>query len=298
MDPVNQAALLSTTTTLPAVTLAGDKAVADTRDIAAYFKRTHKAVLVAVRTALARSPEMLGHKIVPMFDEVGTGNGASREVMAYRLDRDAFSLIVMGFTGEKAFQWKLAYIDAFNAMEAELRRRQSPAVDLNDPASLRTLLLGYSEQLIAARAEVAETKQALVVTEKRAAFAEAVIEEVRPKIEAYEAFLDADGLCTLSTAARAIDAPQKLFFAWLREKGYLFDADGFAQPRADLRKAGYMKIRWHDVTPTRREWRTYATKPGLEWLRQRWYVGPGQALRLQAAVANRQGELPGFERTK
>lgn len=292
---MNQAISLSTTSSLPAVTLAGDKAVADTRDIAAYFKRTHKAVLVAVRTALVRSPEMLGHKIVPMLDEVGTGNGASREVLAYRLDRDAFSLIVMGFTGERAFQWKLAYIDAFNVMEAELRRRaQAPALDLNDPAALRTLLLGYSEQLIAAKAEVAETRQALVVTEKRAAFAEAVIEEHKPKLEAYDAFLDADGLCTLSTAARVIDAPQKLFFAWMRDRGYVFEKDGFTQPRADLRKSGYMKIRWYNVTPTKREWRTYVTKAGLEWLRQRWYVGPGQALRLQAAVANRQAQLPGL----
>lgn len=40
----------------------------------------------------------------------------------YEMDRDGFSLLVMGFTGEKALKWKLDYINAFNAMENELKR--------------------------------------------------------------------------------------------------------------------------------------------------------------------------------
>ena len=40
----------------------------------------------------------------------------------YLLTRDGFSLLVMGFTGEKALSWKLKYIEAFNEMEKELAR--------------------------------------------------------------------------------------------------------------------------------------------------------------------------------
>lgn len=40
----------------------------------------------------------------------------------YEMDRDGFSLLVMGFNGEKALKWKLDYINAFNAMEEELKR--------------------------------------------------------------------------------------------------------------------------------------------------------------------------------
>lgn len=40
----------------------------------------------------------------------------------YLLTRDGFSLLAMGFTGEKALKWKLEYIQAFNSMEAELKR--------------------------------------------------------------------------------------------------------------------------------------------------------------------------------
>jgi len=87
-----------------------------------------------------------------------------------------------------------------------------------------------------------------------------------------------------------VSAPM-MFFAWLRDKGYVFDADGFTQPRADIRKAGHMKLRWYTVSQTKREWRTVVTKGGLEWLRQRWAVGPGKTLRLQMALAERQGRL-------
>lgn len=40
----------------------------------------------------------------------------------YEITRDGFSLLAMGFTGEKALKWKLDYIKAFNEMEKELAR--------------------------------------------------------------------------------------------------------------------------------------------------------------------------------
>jgi phage regulator Rha-like protein len=46
--------------------------------------------------------------------------GVIRKDPAYRLTRDGFTLLAMGFTGKRALQFKLAYIDAFNKMEAEL----------------------------------------------------------------------------------------------------------------------------------------------------------------------------------
>ena len=44
------------------------------------------------------------------------------------MNRDGFSLLVMGFTGKKALEWKIKYIQAFNAMEEELRRGGTPYV--------------------------------------------------------------------------------------------------------------------------------------------------------------------------
>lgn len=44
-----------------------------------------------------------------------------RKQKEYLLTRDGFSLLVMGFTGSKALQWKLKYIEAFNKMEQAIK---------------------------------------------------------------------------------------------------------------------------------------------------------------------------------
>ena len=43
----------------------------------------------------------------------------------YFMNRDGFSLLVMGFTGKKAFEWKLQYIKAFNKMESIIREKST-----------------------------------------------------------------------------------------------------------------------------------------------------------------------------
>ena len=48
-------------------------------------------------------------------------NVRGRKYKCYELTRDGFSLLVMGFTGKKALEWKLKYIEAFNLMEDKLR---------------------------------------------------------------------------------------------------------------------------------------------------------------------------------
>lgn len=47
-------------------------------------------------------------------------DGNRKSYPMYLMNRDGFSLLVMGFTGAKALEWKLKYIEAFNAMEKEL----------------------------------------------------------------------------------------------------------------------------------------------------------------------------------
>ena len=41
----------------------------------------------------------------------------------YIMNRDGFSLLVMGFTGKDALDWKLKYIDAFNKMEKKIKEQ-------------------------------------------------------------------------------------------------------------------------------------------------------------------------------
>lgn len=51
----------------------------------------------------------------------------------YLMNRDGFSLLVMGFTGKEALDWKLKYIEAFNAMEKRINN-QLALPDFTNPA--------------------------------------------------------------------------------------------------------------------------------------------------------------------
>lgn len=115
------------------------------------------------------------------------------------VDRDGFSLLAMGFTGSRVTRWKLDFIEAFSAMEVELRRRATPIIDLDDNSVLRRLLLCRIERTEVLEAKVEETTHALPIASE-------VIERDSPKIAAYEALMDDKGTCCLADAARHIGA--------------------------------------------------------------------------------------------
>lgn len=63
----------------------------------------------------------------------------NKKLPEYLMNRDGFSLLVMGFTGKAAFEWKLKYITAFNAMEKQLMNQKQAVLDGLSP-QLRYLI--------------------------------------------------------------------------------------------------------------------------------------------------------------
>ena len=57
-------------------------------------------------------------------EEITYKDTYGRDQKAYEFNRDFFTLLVMGFTGTKALQFKIEYINKFNLMEQELLRRR------------------------------------------------------------------------------------------------------------------------------------------------------------------------------
>lgn len=176
---------------------------ADSRDVAVYFGKEHKHVLRDIRNLIASEPKLGRSNFGPFKINDLTGESTSHYIM----DRDGFTLLAMGFTGTKALGFKLKYIEAFNAMEAELRRR--PAVDpsalLNDPASLRNLLAGYTEKVIALEGRVGE---------------------LAPKAEALDRLTDADGAVNPTVAAKTLGVPPKRLFRYMRENRWIYRRPG------------------------------------------------------------------------
>lgn len=86
-------------------------------DVADTFGKEHKHVLEDIR----RLCENLSTaEISALFykSEYKAVNGKANPM--YLMNRDGFTLLVMGYSGEKAMRFKLAYINQFNAMEKAL----------------------------------------------------------------------------------------------------------------------------------------------------------------------------------
>ena len=143
-------------------------------DVARHFGRPHKDVLRRIRALLEELDPEHQRNFSPMFIQVDIGQGATRQDPAYRITRDGFTLLAMGFTGKRALQWKLAYLDAFNRMEAQLAE-QAHALPGIDPRAL--MLAGQSSAVPLTRAQQAQVnRQAWLLAHEAYELARAHIE--------------------------------------------------------------------------------------------------------------------------
>jgi Rha family phage regulatory protein len=88
-------------------------------DVAESFSKAHKDVLRAIdRIREECGPEFDRRNFAPIDYKDAKG----RTYRAFSMTRGGFTLVVMSFTGRAATEWKVKYIDAFNALEAEIAR--------------------------------------------------------------------------------------------------------------------------------------------------------------------------------
>lgn len=120
---MSQALLLSDR--VPTVSVHNGRPAVTSLEVAQFFDKRHDAVLRDLRNIISNCPEKFtAHNFVVSNYLDNTG----RSLAMYIIHRDGFMLLVMGYTGKKALAIKLAYIEAFNAMEAELARKNRPAL--------------------------------------------------------------------------------------------------------------------------------------------------------------------------
>lgn len=111
----------------PELSTEGGQIATTSLQIAQHFGKRHADVLRAIKNLLTELSEDHQRNFAQTVEtRANPSGGAPISSPCYRITRDGFTLLAMGFTGKEALQWKLAYIDAFNKMEAEL---QKPAHD-------------------------------------------------------------------------------------------------------------------------------------------------------------------------
>lgn len=105
-----------------AFTVVEGRPVTSSRIVANYFGKRHEDVVRSIRSIIAKKPELQASRnFAEWSEEVEIGSGAKRTVIRFWMDRKGFSILAMGFTGAKALDFKCAFYDEFERMEAQLR---------------------------------------------------------------------------------------------------------------------------------------------------------------------------------
>lgn len=112
-----------------------DEIVVSSRDIAETFGKEHYEVIYAIEGRISENAKDIKVKNKGIINElIEAGNShvekyfilseyesRGKKYKEYLMTRDGFTLLVMGFSGEKAMRFKLAYINQFNQMEELLK---------------------------------------------------------------------------------------------------------------------------------------------------------------------------------
>lgn len=136
---LNSALVLS-----PVVKIENGRAITNSRDVAQFFGKEHDNVLKRIDQLVSQVEGRVYFNASSYLAENG------KQERCVDMDRDAFTLLAMGFTGAKALHFKLLYIAAFNAMEAQLMMKAPESTDLiladirENTVAVRCCLEGHS----------------------------------------------------------------------------------------------------------------------------------------------------------
>ena len=159
--------------------------LASSREVAEKFGKQNKHVNEAIKKLMVENST-----VKTMFKESTYVSSRGREEIEYLMNRDGFSLLAMGFTGKKALEWKIKYIDAFNQMEDKLKNGNQ----LTEEERLKLQLFSKDASEVAyAYNRLIELATAPLIAEN---------EELKPKAEYHDEVLKKDGLITTTVVAK------------------------------------------------------------------------------------------------
>lgn len=165
--------------------------------IAENFEKEHRNVVQSIENLTAEFSAVKN-----LFIESTYINERGRSYKSYNITRDGFSLLVMGFTGKKALEWKLKYIEAFNLMEKKIKELaiQQDSYMIENPAERARRW-----------AEEYEEKMRL----------QATVEEQKPKVAIADTRLEKKGCYSLTDVTKSLHLKRGQITRWARKQGYL-----------------------------------------------------------------------------
>lgn len=164
--------------------------------VAEKFDKEHKNILRDIQNLVAQNSAAKFLFIESQYENRG------KTYPMYIMSRDGFSLLVMGFTGSRALQFKIDFIEAFNKMEQIIK------TSFQLPQTYADALRQLAEQV-----EENDRQQKLLIEQK-------------PKVIFADAVATSTQSCLIGELAKilrqnGIEIGQNRLFDWLRANGYL-----------------------------------------------------------------------------
>lgn len=194
------------------VTVWNNQPVVSSRDIAIRFEKRHDHVLRDIKKIQGGLPNF-----GEMFFETTEPDSLGRQQRIYLMNYNGFSMLVMGFTGQKALEWKNNYINAFNRMRQKLQEMSLPSYQIEDPV---TRARKWADEM------EAKNKRIMVLTHEKKQLTEQV-EVMKPAADLGAAISASDGDISVGDMANILNqnghrTGRNRLFDWLVDKGYLY----------------------------------------------------------------------------
>lgn len=217
--------------------------VTDSLKVAQVFGKEHKNIIRTIRgmlesgSKLSRTEEGSTNKLahINWFAESSYIDARGNTQPLFLMTRDGFSLLAMGLTGAKAMQFKVGFIEQFNAMEKvvkEVKMATTPAIPQSFAEALR-LAANQAEQI------EAQQKQ-LEAQAPKVLFAQSV--------ETSSSSILVGELAKLMKQ-NGVDIGERRLFNWLRENEYLCSyGSRYNQPTQKAMDMGLFEMKKTSIT--------------------------------------------------
>ena len=213
------------------------QAVTNSVKVAEKFGKEHKHVLESIRKLMTAE----NSAVLQMFEESTYINEQNKTQPMYLMNRDGFTLLAMGFTGTKAMEFKIDYINAFNKMESKIKKSLITLPDFTDPA----------EAAMAWAKEYRE-KKVLAIENKKLEEENIQLAAENQELKHDKNYLDlimrSKALLTISQIAQDYGMSGKAMNKKLADMGIQYSINGQWILYAKYKDCGYVSSRSIDIT--------------------------------------------------
>lgn len=165
--------------------------------VAEVFGKEHKHVREAIKKLLTTAENSTVHQ---MFSESTYLNEQNKEQPMFIMNQDGFTLLAMGFNGKKAMEFKLKYIEAFNAMKRQIEQ-SNPSVPQTYLEALKSLVKSEEEKQQLALENKKQQETILTISKENMELGNKIT-DMLPKVSYYDIILQSNATMTITQIAQ------------------------------------------------------------------------------------------------